>query len=75
MFISSIRVDPGPTYRGPTSLLALKIRTPVANMGKLRSIGQMPVYFTPCEEYSVKHLKKKKYLEINLRLKISLVEF
>ena len=26
-----------------TSLLALKIRTPVANTGKLRSIGQMPV--------------------------------
>ena len=27
----------------PTSLLALKIRTPVANTGKLRSIGQMPM--------------------------------
>ena len=27
----------------PTSLLALTIRTPVANTGKLRSIGQMPV--------------------------------
>jgi hypothetical protein len=26
-FISSIRVDPGPKNRGPTSLLALKIRT------------------------------------------------
>jgi hypothetical protein len=26
-----------------TSLLALKIRTPVANTGKLRPIGQMPV--------------------------------
>ena len=43
MFFSSICVDPGPTNRGPTSLLALKIRTPVANTGKLRSIGQMPV--------------------------------
>jgi hypothetical protein len=31
VFFSSIRVDPGPTNRGPTSLLALKIRTPVAN--------------------------------------------
>ena len=40
VFISSILVDPGPRYRGPTSLLALKIRTPVANTGKLRSIGQ-----------------------------------
>jgi hypothetical protein len=38
-------VDPGPTNRGPTSLLALKIRTPVANTGKLRSIGQMPVIY------------------------------
>ena len=28
-----------------TSLLALKIRTPVANTRKLRSIGQMPVVF------------------------------
>ena len=36
-------MDTGPTNRGPTSLLALKIRTPVANTGKLRSIGQMPV--------------------------------
>jgi hypothetical protein len=35
-------VDPGPRNRGPTSLLALKIRTPVANTGKLRSIGQVP---------------------------------
>ena len=43
VFISSIRVDPGPRNRGPTSLLALKIRTPVANTGKLRSIGRMPV--------------------------------
>jgi hypothetical protein len=43
VFISSIRVDPGPRNRGPTSLLALKIRTPVANTGKLRSIGQVPV--------------------------------
>ena len=47
VFISSIRVDPGPTNRGPTLLLALKmriyIRTPVANTGKLRSIGQVPV--------------------------------
>ena len=44
-FFSSIRVDPGPTNRDPTSLLALKIRTPVANTGKLRSIGQMPVIY------------------------------
>jgi hypothetical protein len=43
VLISSIRVDPGPRHRGPTSLLALKIRTPVANTGKLRSIGQVPV--------------------------------
>ena len=43
MFFSSIRVDPGPTNRGHTSLLALKIITPVANTGKLRSIGQMSV--------------------------------
>ena len=27
VFISSIRVDPGPRNRGPSSLLALKIRT------------------------------------------------
>jgi hypothetical protein len=44
VFFSSIRVDPRPTNRGPTSLLALKIRTPVANTGKLRFIGQMPVF-------------------------------
>ena len=31
VFISSIRVDPGPTNRDSTSLLALKIRTPVAS--------------------------------------------
>ena len=43
VFISSIRVNPGPRNKGPTSLLALKIRTPVANTGKLRSIGQVPV--------------------------------
>jgi hypothetical protein len=43
VFISSIRVDPGPTNGGPTSLLALIIRTPVANTRKLRSIGQVPV--------------------------------
>jgi hypothetical protein len=45
----SIRGDPGPTNRGPTmaiSLLALKIRVPVSNTGKLRSIGQMPVIKT-----------------------------
>jgi hypothetical protein len=46
VFISSIRVDPGPRNRGPTSLLALQIRTPVANTGKLRSIGQVPVGFS-----------------------------
>ena len=45
-FISSIRVDPWPRNRGPTSLLALKIRTPVANTGKLRSIGQVHVIST-----------------------------
>jgi hypothetical protein len=43
VFFSSIRVDPGPTNRGPSSSLTLKIRTPVANTRKLRSIGQMPV--------------------------------
>jgi hypothetical protein len=43
VFISSIRVDPGPRNRVHTSLLSLKIRTPVANTGKLRSIGQVPV--------------------------------
>ena len=43
VFISSIRVDPGPRNRGPTSLLALKIRTPVANTGKLSSIDQVLV--------------------------------
>jgi hypothetical protein len=43
VLISSIRVDPGPRNRGPISLLALKIRTPVANTRKLRSIGQVPV--------------------------------
>ena len=46
VFISSIRVDPGPRNRGPTSLLALKIHTAVAIMGKLRSIGQVPVVKT-----------------------------
>jgi hypothetical protein len=46
-----IHVDPGPTNRGPTSLLALKILTPVTNTGKLRSIGQMPV--------DVRNLKEK----------------
>ena len=43
VFISSIRVNPGPTNRDPTSLLALKIRTPVASTRKLSSIGQVPV--------------------------------
>jgi hypothetical protein len=46
VFISSIRVNPGPRNRGPTSLLTLKIRTPGANTGKLRSIGQVPVVFS-----------------------------
>ena len=46
LFFFSIRVDPGPTNRGPTSLLALKIRTPVANTGKSRSICQMLVMTT-----------------------------
>jgi hypothetical protein len=40
VFFYSIRVDPG---QDPTSLLSLKICTPVANTGKLRSIDQMPV--------------------------------
>ena len=31
VFISSIRVNPGPRNAGPTSLIALKIRTPVEN--------------------------------------------
>jgi hypothetical protein len=43
VFISSIRVDPGPRNRVPTSLLALIIHTPEANTGKLRSIEQVPV--------------------------------
>jgi hypothetical protein len=43
VFIPSIRVDTGPRNRGPKSLLALKIRTPVANTGKLRFIDQVPV--------------------------------
>jgi hypothetical protein len=43
---TSIRVDKGPWNKGPTSLLALKIRTPVANTGKLRSIDQVPVYWS-----------------------------
>ena len=33
VFISSIRVGPGPRNRGPTSLLALKIRTPWQTRG------------------------------------------
>jgi hypothetical protein len=55
VFISSIRVDPGPRNRGPTSLLTLKIRTPVANTGKLRSIRQVPVVFNTIVESGVKH--------------------
>ena len=47
VFISSISVDLEPRNRGPTSLLDLKIRTPVANTGKLRSIGQVPVGVAP----------------------------
>ena len=43
VFVPSIRVDPGPRNRGPTSLLALIIRAHVTNTGKLRSIGQVPV--------------------------------
>jgi hypothetical protein len=31
-----IRVDPGPRNRGPTLLLALKIRTTVANTGEIK---------------------------------------
>ena len=44
--VGPLFLGPGSTRkleRGPTSLLALKIRTPVANTGKLRSIGQIPV--------------------------------
>ena len=44
VFFYSIRVDPG---QDPTSLLSLKICTPVANTGKLSSIGQMPVLTSP----------------------------
>jgi hypothetical protein len=33
VFISSIRVDPGPRNRSPTSLLTLKIRTPWQTWG------------------------------------------
>jgi hypothetical protein len=58
VFISSIRVDPGPRNRGPTSLLALKIRTPVANTGKLRSIGQVPV-LSMQKKKNNKQLKRK----------------
>ena len=54
-------MDPGPTNRGHTSLLALKIRTPVANTGKLRSIGQMPVIkkgqCSLCNSYTTDLLK------------------
>jgi hypothetical protein len=39
-----------------TSLLARKIRTPVANTRKLRSIGQMPVVFISYK----KNFKNKK---------------
>jgi hypothetical protein len=72
-FISSIRVDPGPRNRGPTatSLLALKIRTTVANTGKLRSIGQVPVLFSCKQHFATLYasldpvipqgLKKRKY--------------
>jgi hypothetical protein len=41
----SFHINTGPRNRGPTSLLALKIRTPVANTDKLRSIGQVPVQY------------------------------
>ena len=57
VFIPSIRVDTGPRNRGPTSLLVLKIRTSVANTGKLRSIGQVPVMY--CIYTS--HLLEKMY--------------
>ena len=53
MFISSIRVDPRPTHRGLTSLLALKIHTPMPNTGKLRPIGQMPVVYIEHPEVSI----------------------
>jgi hypothetical protein len=43
--------------RGPTSLLALEIRTPVANTGKLRSIGQVPVAMTAfTDQYSLPNI-------------------
>jgi hypothetical protein len=65
VFISSIRVDPGPRNRGITSLIALKIRTPVANTGKLRSIGQVPVCFD--------WFKKLRLFSFVLNLKIDVV--
>ena len=54
VFATGVRIfrasnDVGPLFVGPGStrilemLLALKIRTSVANTGRLRSIGQMPV--------------------------------
>jgi hypothetical protein len=56
MLISSIRVDPRPRNRGPTSFLALKIRTPGANTGKLGSIGQVPVHNTIVNKIHLKCL-------------------
>jgi hypothetical protein len=58
-------VDPGPRNRGLTSLIALKIRTPVANTGKLRSIGQVPVCFD--------WFKKLRLFSFVLNLKIDVV--
>jgi hypothetical protein len=51
VFFSSIRVDPGPTNRGPTSVLALKIRTPVANTREIKvhrsnACGEKDVFYS-----------------------------
>ena len=79
VFISSIRVDPGPRNRGATSLLALKIRTPVANTGKIRSIGQdldrmvnwtktWQMIFNPLKCYVLKITKKKKTVDFDYNI-------
>ena len=75
VFFSSIHVDPGPTNRRPTSLLALKIRTPVANAGKLRSIGQMPVKITtPGKRDGLNIMLSKQKGICNFRLRPSVEE-
>jgi hypothetical protein len=62
-------VDPGPRNRGPTSLLALKIRTPVANTGKLFKVLQSSAcgYYEPWYKYYLRladrtHRRKGAYL-------------